>query len=136
MADLKTTRTGESVDAFIQGIADDTRRQDCLKLVDLMRRAASAEPEMWGSGIVGFGSYHYVYASGREGDWFLVGFAPRKRDLTVYLTQGFDRFGGVLARLGKYRTGKGCLYIKRLTDVDLEVLEELVSASVGHKEDS
>lgn len=132
MADLKTTRTGGSVEAFIQGIAEDDRRQDCLGLVDIMRRATGLEPEMWGPSIVGFGSYHYTYASGREGDWFLVGFAPRKRDLTLYIMAGFDRYEEVLAKLGTYRTGKSCLYIKRLADVDLVVLEELVSASVAH----
>jgi hypothetical protein len=132
MADLKTTRTGASVEAFIQGIADDDRQEDCVELVDLMRRATGLEPEMWGPSIVGFGSYHYTYASGREGDWFLVGFAPRKRDLTLYVTSGFDRYEDVLARLGRYRTGRACLYIKRLADVDVAVLEELVSASVSH----
>lgn len=132
MADLKTKPTDASVHDFLQGVADDSRRQDCLTLLRIMQQAAGVEPRMWGSSMVGFGSYHYKYASGREGDWFLTGFAPRKQDLTLYIMAGFDRYAGLLANLGKYKTGKSCLYIKRLADVDLAVLQELVAASVQH----
>ena len=132
MADLKTKRTDASVDAFLKGVVDDTRRQDCLTLLRIMKQAVGAEPKMWGSSMVGFGSYHYKYASGREGDWFLTGFAPRKQDLTLYIMAGFGHSEALLANLGKYKTGKSCLYIKRLADVDLTVLKELISASVKH----
>jgi hypothetical protein len=98
----------------------------------MMKESTGEEPKMWGPGIVGFGSYHYKYASGREGDWFVVGFAPRQKDLTIYLMAGFDPFKHLMNRLGKYRTGKCCLHIRRLADVDLAVLEKLVLASVKH----
>ena len=130
MAELKTQRTKASVDDFLQGSVDETRRRDCLRLVQIMKQATKAEAEMWGTGIVGFGRCHYKYASGREGDWFLTGFASRKRDLTVYIMAGFERYEALLEKLGKHKTGKSCLYVKRLGDVDLEVLKELVSASV------
>ena len=132
MADLKTKRTEASVDAFLKGVVDDARHQDCQTLVQIMKQATRAEPKMWGSNIVGFGSYHYKYASGREGDWFLAGFASRKRDLTVYIMAGFEHYGELLGKLGKHRPGKSCLCIKRLEDVDLTVLKELVSASVKY----
>ncbi|HEY3177206.1 MAG TPA: DUF1801 domain-containing protein [Candidatus Polarisedimenticolia bacterium] len=136
MADLKTKRTDASVDDFLKGIADDTRRQDCRTLLRIMKQTTGAEPEMWGPSIVGFGSCHYRYASGREGDWPLTGFAPRKQDLTLYLTVGFDRYRSILARLGKHKTGKACLYIKRLADVDMTALQELITAAVKHKKET
>ena len=132
MAELKTQRTGASVDAFLNAAVDDTRRQDCSTLLRIMKQTTGTEPEMWGSSIVGFGSYHYTYASGPEGEWFLAGFARRKQDLTVYIVAGFDRYEALLAKLGKYKTGKSCLYIRRLADVDLTVLKELIGASVTY----
>jgi hypothetical protein len=132
MAELKTQRTEASVDAFVSGIADDARREDCMTLLRIMKQATGAEPAMWGPSIVGYGSYHYKYASGREGDWFVAGFSPRKRDLTLYIIAGFERYDALMAKLGKHTTGKSCLYIKRLADVDLMVLEELIAASVKH----
>jgi hypothetical protein len=132
MAELKTKETDASVVAFLERIADEARRQDCTALIPLMRRVTGAEPRMWGATIVGFGSYHYRYQSGREGDWFLTGFSPRKNDLTLYLMAGFEPFPELLARLGRARTGKSCLYVKRLTDLDPAVLEELIRASVAH----
>ena len=132
MADLKTKRTEASVEAFLKGVVDDTHHEDCLTLLRIMKQATRAEPKIWGSNMVGFGSYHYKYASGREGDWFLTGFAPRKRDLTLYIMAGFKRYQALLAKLGKHKTGKSCLYITRLADVDLRVLKELVFASVKH----
>jgi hypothetical protein len=132
MAKLKTQKTNASVTAFLKSVADDDRRKDCQTLVRIMKRAVGAEPKMWGSSIVGFGHYHYKYASGREGDWFLTGFSPRKQDLTLYIMAGFDRYDALMGKLGKHKTGKSCLYLKRLADVDVAVLEELISASVKH----
>ena len=131
MSELKTKATSSSVDAFLDS-ADEQRRPDCDRLVEMMSRATGAAPVMWGQGIVGFGAYRYRYESGREGDWFLTGFSPRKQDLTLYIMAGFDRFDELMSRLGKYRTGKSCLYIKRLADIDTSVLEELITASVAH----
>ncbi len=132
MAKLKTTPSKKSVDAFLKTIADDARRQDCLTVMKIMKQATKAEPKMWGDSIVGFGSYHYKYASGREGDWFLTGFSPRKQALTLYIMAGFSRYDTLLRKLGKYKTGKSCLYLKRLADVDLAVLKELIQSSVKH----
>ena len=130
MSELKTKPTQESVTAFLAKIEDDKRRQDCKAIASMMKRATGAKATMWGSSIVGFGRYHYKYASGREGDWPIVGFSPRKADLTLYIMPGFDRFGPLMKRLGKYKTGKSCLYIKRLSDVDTAVLEDLIDESV------
>jgi hypothetical protein len=130
MAELKTKCTDTSVDAFLAGIADDARREDCLAVLRLMKQVTRTEPKMWGESIVGFGNYHYKYASGREGDWFLTGFSPRKRDLTFYIMAGFEPYQTQLNKLGKHKTGKCCLYVKRLADIDLKVLKELVTASV------
>ena len=130
MAELKTKKTEASVDDFIAGIADDQRRKDCKALVAIMKRITKAPPKMWGASMVGFGSYHYTYASGREGDWFLAGFSPRRQDLTVYVLAGFEDYPELMAKLGKYKTGKSCLYLKRLSDVDAAVLEKLIAVSV------
>jgi hypothetical protein len=132
MAELKTKQTEASVEDFLDGVADEARREDCRALVRLMTRVTGAPPRMWGPGMVGFGTYHYKYASGREGDWFLTGFAPRKQDLTLYIMAGFDRYEDLMARLGRHKTGKSCLYVKRLADIDADVLEALVTASVAH----
>jgi hypothetical protein len=133
MAELKTRPTDASVEDFIAAVDGEERRADCRTLVDLMRRVTGAEPMMWGPSIVGFGTYHYRYASGREGDWMLAGFSPRKRELTVYVMAGFSGADETLARLGKHRASSGsCLYIKRLSDIDIDVLEELVRASIDH----
>jgi len=132
MAELKTRRTRASASAFVSAIGDEDVRRDCRTLVRMMKKATKAPPRMWGGSIVGFGSYHYRYASGREGDWFLTGFSPRKRELTLYIMAGFERHPELLRRLGKYKTGKSCLYVKRLADVDLRVLRELVEESVEH----
>lgn len=126
MAELKTRPTGASVEQFLAKVPDAERRADCHTVLELMRRVTREEPRMWGPSMVGFGTYHYKYASGQEGDWFLTGFSPRKSDLTLYITPGLHRYGGLLQRLGKHKTGKSCLYLKRLADVDLEVLETLI----------
>ncbi len=132
MAELKTQLTGASVAQFISAIPDHVRRGDCRTLASLMRRATGARAEMWGPSIVGFGRYHYCSDSGREGDWFLAGFSPRKQDLTVYVIGGFNQSAALLARLGRHRkSGGGCLYLKRLAEVDLSVLEQIVANSAA-----
>jgi hypothetical protein len=136
MAELKTKQTKSSVEQFLNKVADEKRRKDCAALIKLMKRVTKQPPKMWGSSIVGFGSYHYKYASGHEGDTCMIGFSPRKDALTLYLMLGgLDRLAPLLKRLGKHKTGKGCLYIKTLDDVDLKVLEEIIRksfASAGH----
>ncbi|HEX9167204.1 MAG TPA: DUF1801 domain-containing protein [Gemmatimonadales bacterium] len=130
MAELKTKPGSGSVSKFLAGIADEATRKDCETLVKLMRSVTRAEPVMWGPSIVGFGTYHYVYESGREGDWFLAGFAPRKGNLTLYIMSGFPQHAALLKQLGKHKTGGSCLYVKHLADLDLKVLRQLVAASV------
>lgn len=131
MADLKTRPTEVSVGDFLATVPEG-RRGECDALVALMRRATGEEPRMWGPSMVGFGSYHYRYESGRQGDWFLAGFSPRKKDLTVYVMAGFTGFEELLARLGRHKTGKSCLYLRSLAEVDADVLEELVRRSAEH----
>ena len=130
MAELKTKVNKASVDKFIKGVKDEQTRDDCFKIAEIMKKATKAEPRMWGTSIVGFGTYHYKGASGREGDWFLVGFSPRKQNLTLYIMHGFDGYLDLLKKLGKHTTGKSCLYIKKLDDVDLKVLDQIVTNSV------
>lgn len=132
MAELKTKATKASVVKFIKGIKDEQVRNDCIQIIDIMKKATKSEPKMWGTSIVGFGTYHYKYASGREGEWFLAGFSPRKQNLTLYIMSGFDEYDSLMRKLGKHATGKSCLYIKRLEDVDMKVLKELVTKSVKH----
>ena len=130
MAELKTKLNDASVEDFLNTIEDDQKRRDCFEIMKIMKQAAKAEPKMWGSSIVGFGSYHYKGASGREGDWMLTGFSPRKQNITLYIMGGFNGQENLMKKLGKHSTGKACLYIKKLEDVDKKVLKELVSASV------
>lgn len=132
MAELKTKENDQSVDAFLSTIEDAQKQADCRTLVAIMREATDAAPRMWGDSIVGFGHYHYRYASGREGDWFLTGFSPRKQNLTLYIMAGFDRYETLLSKLGKHTTGKSCLYVKRLADLDMPALKQLVAESVAH----
>jgi hypothetical protein len=128
MAELKTQVTRASVEKFLEGIKDERKRQDCYELLKIMKKATKAEPKMWGTSIIGFGDHHYVYESGREVDWFLTGFSPRAQNLTLYMMGGFDR--EVLKKLGRYKTGKGCLYINKLADVDIKALHELIAKSL------
>ncbi len=130
VAELKTKVNKGSVDKFIKSITDERVQKDSFKLIEVMQQATRSEPKMWGASIIGFGSYHYKYASGREGDWFLTGFSPRKQNLTLYIMSGFDEYDVLLKKLGKHTTGKSCLYIKRLADVDMKALRELVTKSV------
>lgn len=132
MSELKTQRTEASVDDLIGGITDEGRRQDCLRLLELMESATGQKPAVWSSGVIGFGTYHYKSPSGQEGDWFPVGFASRKAAITVYLGLELSELEGLLDRLGKYTTGKGCIYIKRLSDVDVGVLASLVAEAYAH----
>jgi hypothetical protein len=131
MAELKTKPNDGDVEAFLAAVPDAQKRADSLLLLELFRTVTGETPKMWGSSIVGFGDYHYAYASGREGDWFVTGFSPRKQNLTLYCMGGYEPHGDLLARLGKHKLGKGCLYINRLQDVDLDVLRELVMTTVA-----
>lgn len=131
MAELKTKKTKASVAAFLAGLPDSGARKDCKILVGLMRAATGAKATMWGSSIVGFGDYRYEYASGRGGDWFVMGFSPRKAALTLYFVCGLKRLEPELARLGKYRRGGGCLYVRRLEDVDPAALRRIVKAAAA-----
>ena len=132
MAENKTVKTGASVDEFMTAVENKRRREDGLVLIEMMRDVTGLEPEMWGPSIIGFGSYHYKYESGREGDMPLIGFSPRKQSLSLYIMSGFDEYEELLGKLGKHRTGASCLYINKLADVDMGVLRELVSQSVEH----
>ena len=132
MAELKTKKTEASVQAYLEAVEHSTRRADAFVVLEMMREITGVEPVLWGPSIIGFGTYTYKYASGREGEWPVVGFAPRKRALTLYIMDGFDEYESLLARLGKVKTGKACLYINKLADVDQETLRELVRRSVEH----
>ena len=134
MAELKTKRNKGNVKAFLDSVTNEQRRQDSFAVLELMEQVTGKKPEMWGDSIVGFGSYHYKYASGREGDWFLVGFSPRAQNLTLYIMAGFDGYETLLEKLGKHTIGKSCLYIKKLEDVDVGVLKDLVRQSAEHME--
>lgn len=133
MADNKTKLTNQSVGAFIDALTDESRRADAKLLARLMQRATGEKPKMWGPSIIGFGEYHYKYESGREGDMPLAGFSPRKAATVLYGVIGFSDADRLLAKLGKHTTGKGCLYIKKLSDIDPGVLEELIVKSVAAK---
>lgn len=132
MAELKTQKNDASVEDFLDGVENARKRDESKRIVDMMREVTGEEPAMWGDSIVGFGEYSYKYASGREAEWMLVGFSPRKQNLTLYIMSGFERYDGLLSRLGRYKTGKSCLYINKLADVDMEVLKTLVEMSVEH----
>ncbi len=132
MAENKTQPSEQSVEQFLHSVENKQKRDDCFQLVELMEDVVGEKATMWGSSIVGFGTYHYKYASGREGDFMLTGFAPRKTALTLYIMAGFEHYDELMAKLGKYKTGKSCLYVKKLDDIDLDVLRELVKQSAEH----
>ncbi len=132
MAEPKTKRHDGDVDVFIDSVADEKRREDCRTVAKIMQEITGEPPVMWGPSIIGYGTYHYVYASGREGDWMLTGFSPRKQSLTLYIMTGFPRHEELMEKLGKYTTGKSCLYIKKLEDVHLPTLKKLIKQSVAH----
>jgi hypothetical protein len=129
MAELKTKKTNRKVEDFLDTIANEKMRGDSHAIVKIMKQVIGADPKMWGPSIIGFGDYHYKYESGRENDWFVAGFSPRKQNLVLYLMGGLS--DEILAKLGKYKTGQSCLYIKTLADVDLKVLEKLIRHSVA-----
>lgn len=132
MAENKTKPTKVSVTAFIKSIEDEQMRRDARKVAAMMREATGSRARMWGANIVGFGEYHYKYESGREGDFMIAGFSPRKQALTLYVIPGFKHFESLMSKLGKYKTGKSCLYIRRLSDVDEQVLKRLIVGSVKY----
>jgi hypothetical protein len=132
MAENKTTPNDQDVEQFLNSVEDERKRKDSFTILELMQQVTGLEPRMWGSSIVGFGSYHYTYASGRQGDMMLAGFAPRKQNLTLYNMGGFERYDELLKKLGKHTTGKGCLYIKRLDDIDVPTLKNLIEESFKH----
>ena len=130
MAENKTKPTTGSVKTFLESIEDEGKKKDCIVISDLMKKITGSEPRMWGEFVVGFGEYRYKYASGRAGEWFLAGFSPRKQNLTLYIMGYLEFFEDILEKLGKFKHGKGCLYIKTLKDIELEVLEELIVTSI------
>ena len=132
MAELKTKRNKGDVETFLKGVPNEKKRKDSFAILELMKQVTGKKPEMWGDSIVGFGSYSYTNTTGRENSWFLTGFSPRKQSLTLYIMSGFDEYDKLLGKLGKHSTGKSCLYIKKLEDVDMDVLKELVKQSVEH----
>jgi hypothetical protein len=131
MSELKTRPTDVKAEEFLKTIEPEKKRTDAYKLLELMKEVSGEDPVMWGS-IVGFGTYTYKYASGKEGEWPTVGFAARKQNLTLYIMDGFDQYEALLSKLGKHKTGKSCLYINKLDDIDLDVLKEIVQRSVDH----
>src|SRR5687767_439917 len=130
MAELKTKPTQASVKEFLNQIPDKERRDDCITVAKIMEEITGEKPKMWGPSIVGFGTYHYKYASGREGDWPISAFSPRKKDLTLYIMMGFDKRPELMKQLGKHSTSKSCLYIKRLSDIHIPTLKKLIKSSV------
>ena len=132
MAELKTKQTTASVSGFFDTIEDEERRADCRAVAKIMQKVTGEPPKMWGPSIVAFGKHRFKYESGRELDWFICGFSPRKRDLTLYIVPGFAQYTDLMSQLGKHKTGQSCLYIKRLADVDPGVLETLIERSVEH----
>ena len=130
MAEMKTKPTGASVEKFLNQVSDETRREDCFKVAQIMEEITGEKPVMWGPSIVGFGSYHYKYASGRVGDWPIAAFSPRKKDLTIYIMPGVQQYGELMEKLGKHSSTKSCLYIKRLSDVHVPTLKKLIRESV------
>jgi len=132
MAKNKTIETQDSVPAFLATIADEKRRKDCSTIIDLMAEHTGFEPKMWGPAIVGFGSYHYKYESGHEGDAPLAGFASRVNAITLYLDSKFDKREELLSKFGKHKTSKACIYIKKLEDIDLDILIEMIKNSIAH----
>ena len=132
MTELKTKPNDKSVTEFLNNVDNQRRREDSFKILKVMREITLEEPVMWGDSIVGFGSYHYKYKSGREADWLQIGFSPRKQALTVYIMDGFEKYDKLLKKLGKHKTGKSCLYINKLEDVKIPVLKELISESLKY----
>ena len=136
MSDLKTQLNDGDVVQFLESVENQRRKEDAFEILELMNDVIGEEPKMWGTSIIGYGSYHYKGKSGREGDWFLAGFSPRKQNMSLYIMAGFDEYDDLMSKLGKHKTGKSCLYINKLADVDIDVLKELVAASVKHMKET
>jgi hypothetical protein len=136
MTENKTRPTDQDVPTFLKSVGHKTRREDGFALLEMMKEITGEEAVMWGSSIVGFGSYHYRYESGREGDMPLIGFSPRKQSMTLYIMPGFDDYEDLLSELGKHRLGKACLYVNKLADVDEEVLRTLIQRSYTHMKET
>ncbi|MCG8578923.1 MAG: DUF1801 domain-containing protein [Bacteroidales bacterium] len=135
MAENKTQPTKADARSFLNKVEHKQRREDSFVILDLMERLSGHQPVMWGESIIGFGTYTYKYDSGRSGDWFIVGFSPRKQSISLYLMYGFDKVQHLLDKLGKHKKGKGCLYINKLSDIDIDILAELVNATIeAHKQ--
>jgi len=132
MANVKTVETDQNVEAFLNQLADEKKRKDSFVLLDLIKQVTGMQPRLWGDSIIGFGKYHYKYASGREGNAPLIGFSPRKQNLVLYIMPGFEEYEALLKKLGKHKTGKVCVYINKIEDIDLAVLKALVERSVDH----
>lgn len=136
MTELKTKPNDKDVLEFLNSVENQRRREDSLEMLKIMQEVTQEEPIMWGDSIVGFGSYHYKYKSGREADWLVTGFSPRKQALTVYVMDGFDKYEELLKNLGKHKTGKSCLYINKLEDIDISILQELIKESMKYVEEN
>jgi hypothetical protein len=132
MAELKTKLNDASVEKFLKAVEDKEKRELSYKILELMKKITKEEPKMWGNSIIGFGTYHYKYKSGQEGVWMQVGFSPRKQAVTLYIMSGFSKYGNLMNKLGKYKTGRSCLYIKKKEDIDFKVLKELIAQSVKY----
>ena len=132
MATNKTQPNDLDVNAFLESVDETKKRADCFKLLEIMQEITNEPPKMWGTSIVGFGDYHYKYESGREGDFFIVGFSPRKQNLSIYIMPGFERYEELMSKLGKYKTGRSCLYVKTLDDIALDILKEIIADSVSY----
>ncbi len=132
MAELKTKPNNLSVNEFLNSVEDEKKRADSFRILRIMQEITKDTPKMWGPSIIGFGNYHYKYESGREGDFFITGFSPRKQNLTIYIMPGFERYEELMADLGKYKTGKSCLYIRKLEDIDTDILKKLIAESVAY----
>jgi Domain of unknown function (DU1801) len=132
MADIKTKKTDESFVKFLNTVQGETKRKDCFAIAEMMKTISKCEPKMWGTAIIGFGSYHYKYESGHEGDMCMIGFSPRKQNITLYISGGINNHPELLEKLGKHKTSKGCLYINKLSDIDFEILKKLIKAAFIH----
>jgi hypothetical protein len=131
-AELKTRESEASVEDFLSNIENEERREDALRVLEIFKRVTREKPKMWGPSIVGFGKQDLKYESGRELEWMITGFSPRKANLTLYIMDGFAKYDEYLAKLGKHKTGVSCLYVKRLSDIDLKVLEKMITESAKH----
>lgn len=130
MVELKNKETRASVRAFLKDLDNKEKYQDCLEILKIMENVSGKKAKMWGTSMIGFGRYHYKYKSGHEGDWFVTGFSPRKQNLVIYIMPGFSKYQTLMSKLGKYKTGKSCLYIKRLEDINIKVLKQLIARSI------